>query len=141
VLTLLLTYVAVWLAAWLITALLKGKADFGQLFFALSVPSSSVKIITAVVAFVLGFIPVMGPMIAGLIGLVLGLYGLYLAYLVIKTVYGFEMMNGIIGLVIYILVEVIIGMVVAGIVLALILGLLGLGALGGAGAMGWKPVF
>jgi len=140
VLTLLLTYVAVWLAAWLISALLKGKAEFGQLFFALALPSSAIKIIIALVALILGFIPVMGAMIAGLIGLVLGLYGLYLAYLVFKTIYGFEMVNAIISLVLYIVVNIIITMIVMGVVLALIVGLLGIGAIGGAGAMGWTPV-
>ncbi len=137
--TLVLAYVTVWLAAWIIGALLKGKADFGQIFFTLALPSSSVKIISALVALVLGIIPVLGPMVAGIIALLLGLYALYLAYLVFKTVYGFEMVNAIISLVIYIVVEIVITMIVMGIVLALVLGLLGLGALGGEAAAGWRP--
>lgn len=141
VLTLLVTYVTIWLAAWLIGALLKGKADFGHLFFALALPSSAISIISALVSLILGFIPMFGAVVAGLIALLLALYGLYLAYLVFRTVYGFEMVNAIIALVIYIVVGFAITLIVMGVVLAAILTLLGIGAIGGAGAMGWRPVF
>ncbi|MDD2655320.1 MAG: YIP1 family protein [Candidatus ainarchaeum sp.] len=136
VLGLVVALVAIWLTAWLVSALLKGKAEFGQLFFALSVPASAIQIVSAVVMFILGFIPMLGLAVAGIIGLLLWLYGFYLAYVVFRAVYGFEMMNAVISLVVYLVLTAIIGAIVLGIGLGIVAGILGLGAIGGAAAAG-----
>lgn len=116
----------------LIAALLKGKADFGQLFFSVAVLFSAVQILVAVLAFVFGFIPGIGGIVS-IIALLIWLYALYLLYLAVKTLYGFDLAGTVLSLVVMIVVAGIVYTIV-GIVLGILMLAIGLGVLASAGA-------
>ena len=60
VITLIVTYIVVWLFHWIATSMLKGKADFGQVFFCFAVLWSAVQLLTNIVSFVFGFLGTIG---------------------------------------------------------------------------------
>ncbi|MEW5997036.1 MAG: hypothetical protein AB1657_05610 [Candidatus Micrarchaeota archaeon] len=129
---LVLTWLVLKIAHLAITALLKAKAGFGQMFFCVAVLWSAVQILNSVLSLL--------PCIGAILMILLFLYSLYLLFMLFKAVYGFDTGGAIAALVVLVVVSVVIYGIFALVVMAALLGLLGLGALGTSGVLGFQPV-
>ena len=131
VISLVLVYVVQWIIHAVATRVFKGKGAFPQQFYIAALPSSAITIINSVVSFVIALVPAVACG-GGIVNLVLGLYGLYLFYLVLKTIHGTDLVGtiltiiigGIIAGIVYVIIMMIVG------VIAVALGLTALAATG-----------
>ena len=109
------SFVSLWVFNF-VCGLLGGKGKFEELYFLIALYAIPLSIAMAVV----GVIPFLG----ALLHLLLMLYGLYLLYLVVKEVHGFDAVKFIMALVveavILVIIAVILGLVFAALFVALI---------------------
>lgn len=137
--TIIITYLIVWIASMLIGALLGGKAAFPQLFLMFAVYGAGIQVLTGVLGLIVGIIAALSAGIGALllmaVSLLVGLYGLYLAFVVLKSIYGFETMKAVLSLIVYLVVLLVVWFVIA-MVLAVVFVMLGLGAYLTAGTVG-----
>ncbi|MCX6768218.1 MAG: Yip1 family protein [Candidatus Micrarchaeota archaeon] len=114
---------------WVVAKALEGKGSYGTQFHLVSLVYAPVLVLTSI----LNIIPVLG----GLIGMLVSLYGLYLSILAVKEAHSFSIMRAAVAVLLpVIVIGVILAMLMA--VLVVFAGLIGLGGLmAGAQAKTW----